>query len=96
VTTQRFDALAIACRATGSFLCRAQEDIDLGELQMEELRFVTTTTMLRRTNEALSQGLPDKHEVLVFCRPTTIQRALHTCVVGAGQGDVLGRINMLR
>lgn len=73
-----------------------QEDIELAELQMDELRHVTTATMLRRTNEALSQGLPDKHEVVVFCRPTSIQRALHAKVTGAGEGDVLGRINMLR
>ena len=60
------------------------------------LHAVTRELMLRRTNEELERGLPPKLTLLLACRPTEVQRALHASVVSDGVASPLVRLGMLR
>lgn len=56
----------------------AKDDVkELGEQRANELNSKTQNFMLRRTQEINQQYLPVKHEVVVFCHMTDLQKRLY-------------------
>ncbi|KAJ3281553.1 DNA repair and recombination protein rad54b [Borealophlyctis nickersoniae] len=53
------------------------EDFQLGRERSEELSRLTRLFVLRRTAEVNAAYLPPKQELVVFCRPTELQRRLY-------------------
>ncbi|XP_062543930.1 DNA repair and recombination protein RAD54B-like [Armigeres subalbatus] len=49
---------------------------DLGKCKLEELNSVTSSFILRRTQEIINNYLPEKQEVVIFCHPSVLQRVL--------------------
>jgi len=53
------------------------EDIEVGEIAMQQLTKITNLVILRRTSDIINQYLPPKTEYIVFCRPTPYQQRLY-------------------
>ena len=68
--------------------------VEMGEIAAADLGKVTTKLMLRRTSEELERDLPDKHTLLLVCRPTDVQRKLHAAL--ASDETVLAPFDRLR
>ena len=66
----------------------------MGEVAARDLAALTKELQLRRTNAELARGLPPSVNLVVVCRPTTVQRSLH-CVVQQGEGAALTRLHRL-
>ncbi|WFD08181.1 helicase [Malassezia vespertilionis] len=49
----------------------------LGRARSHALQLVTKGIILRRTAEILSNYLPPKHEMVLFCTPSTVQRKIY-------------------
>ncbi|XP_065084576.1 DNA repair and recombination protein RAD54B-like [Ochlerotatus camptorhynchus] len=49
---------------------------DLGMSRLEELNTITSSFILRRTQEVINKYLPDKQEVVVFAHPSKLQTDL--------------------
>lgn len=58
-----------------------EEEIELGRERAEELRELTKLFILRRTNDLINKYLPQKHELVIFCRLTPDQEALYDLAV---------------
>jgi DNA repair and recombination protein RAD54B len=52
----------------------------LGQERAKELHERSKTFILRRTNNLINQYLPQKHEVVIFCRPTDEQSNLYSLI----------------
>lgn len=48
----------------------------LGKTRLEELNSITSSFILRRTQEVINKYLPEKQEVVIFCNPAQLQQAL--------------------
>ena len=68
----------------------------LGELAASDLAAAVRPVLLRRTNEELERGLPPKHTLLVCCRPTAVQRALHAMLQQDRKVKPFARLGLLR
>eukprot|EP00047_Mylnosiga_fluctuans_P017888 m.65180 g.65180 ORF g.65180 m.65180 type:complete len:651 (+) comp7311_c0_seq1:1-1953(+) len=55
----------------------------LGRGRAAELNRIVQMFCLRRTEEVNNKYLPDKHEYIMFCPPTTLQRELYVRVLGS-------------
>ena len=60
--------------------CTDEERI-FGETIMEELQSVTSRFMLRRTSEILIPYLPNKQDLVVFCRAAPLQERIYKAAV---------------
>ncbi len=56
---------------------------EAGEKKFQELAAITSSFMLRRTNQILEDYLPPKSEQVVFCRPSESQVALYRFFLGS-------------
>ena len=54
-----------------------EEEVETGEMKMEELMQLTSQFILRRTQEIISKYLPPKTEYVLFCRPSPLQTFLY-------------------
>lgn len=52
--------------------------------------------MLRRTSKELDRGLPPKKLFLLVCRPTGLQRSIHSALAQPSAGRALARLSMMR
>ena len=57
-----------------------EEEVLLGQVRARELHERSKPFILRRTNNLINQYLPQKHELVVFCRPTLEQNNLYTLI----------------
>lgn len=57
--------------------------VQLGAERSRELIERTSSFILRRTSSVLEAFLPQKHEVVVFCKPTTQQISAYTTVLSS-------------
>jgi DNA repair and recombination protein RAD54B len=57
--------------------------LEKGELMSEALQVVTQGLLLRRTADILSDYLPPKHEMVVFCSPTPLQIQLYELMINS-------------
>lgn len=57
-----------------------EEDVLLGQERAKELHERSKQFILRRTNYLINQYLPQKHELVVFCKPTPEQNNLYTLI----------------
>ena len=58
-----------------------KKDIEKGEARSEELGFLTSMFILRRTADILSKYLPSKTEYVLLCRPTVAQASTYQHVL---------------
>ena len=59
----------------------SSDDKRLGEARSAELSRLTSTFVLRRTADILRKYLPPKTELVLFCRPSSLQRAVYVAVL---------------
>lgn len=64
-----------------------QEVVDRGEEKSEELIEITKKFILRRTNSIMSNYLPPKTDLVLFCKPTTLQIKAFKNILLEGQLD---------
>lgn len=57
-----------------------EEEIDLGQERAKELYDRSKTFILRRTSNIIKRHLPQKHELVIFCRPTREQNNLYSLI----------------
>ncbi|RUS22539.1 hypothetical protein BC937DRAFT_88569 [Endogone sp. FLAS-F59071] len=57
-------------------------DVDLGKARADELTRLTNMFILRRTSQVIAKYLPPKIELVLFCRPSPLQRDLYDCFLG--------------
>lgn len=57
-----------------------EEDVLLGQERARELHERSSTFILRRTNYLINKYLPQKHELVVFCKPTAEQNNLYSLI----------------
>ena len=57
-----------------------EEEVLLGQERARELHERAKAFILRRTNTLINQYLPQKHELVVFCRPTKEQDNLYSLI----------------
>ena len=55
----------------------SEGDIEDGRIRAEELNELTSTFILRRTQDVISKFLPPKTEMILFCRPTQLQSYIY-------------------
>lgn len=66
---------------TASQCPHASDEVQsLGNDRAKELRDATSPFILRRTQEIISKYLPNKHEVVVFCKLSEKQKSLYSLV----------------
>jgi len=58
-----------------------EKEIEKGEARNEELARLTSRFILRRTSDIIAKYLPPKTEIVLFCRPTSIQASLYRTVL---------------
>ena len=58
----------------------SDEIVSLGQERARELHEKTKVFVLRRTNDLINKYLPQKHELVVFCRITPKQEELYTTI----------------
>ncbi|KAH3862890.1 hypothetical protein DPMN_025865, partial [Dreissena polymorpha] len=68
-----YDDPIVASRQPGA----TREQLSLGEQRGAELSRMTQMFVLRRTQEINNKYLPPKQEIVVFCRPTSLQLSLY-------------------
>ncbi|KAL8610538.1 hypothetical protein ACOMHN_060458 [Nucella lapillus] len=61
-----------------------QAEVDLGEERAAELSRLTRLFVLRRTQEINNKYLPPKVEVVLFCRPSSLQTAVYREILRSG------------
>lgn len=59
----------------------SKKDLEKGEARNEELAFMTTKFILRRSADILSRYLPSKTEYVLLCRPTAAQTSVYQSVL---------------
>lgn len=57
-----------------------EEDVLTGQERAKELHERSKAFILRRTNYLINQYLPQKHELVVFCKPTSEQNNLYSLI----------------
>ena len=87
-----FAAPIAAGRAPGASVA----DVADAEEASAMLQEIVGDVMLRRTNEELARGLPPKTTMLLMCRPTALQRALHATLQNEALEKALVRLELLR
>ncbi|XP_014244880.1 DNA repair and recombination protein RAD54B-like [Cimex lectularius] len=55
-----------------------KELVDDGEKKADELNRATNSFILRRTQSIIGKFLPKKHEYVVFCEPSNLQKCMYT------------------
>ena len=68
----------------------SQDEVEAGEDAMEELNRLSSSFILRRTQDIISKYLPPKTEFVVFCRPTPMQQYLYRMLLGEVGWQELG------
>lgn len=85
--------------------CVLKEFLREGKLKSNELISITKSFVLRRTKDSIQNFLTDRTDVLIFCKPTRIQKCLFDLVVssknfnsvlGSESTAVLSMINVFR
>ena len=71
-------------------------DKEEGALQAAQLSAICGEVMLRRTSAQLERGLPPKTTAVVMCRPTPLQRELHTHLESSSLEKALTRLHLIR
>ncbi|KAJ8672727.1 hypothetical protein QAD02_003987 [Eretmocerus hayati] len=62
------------------FTTTEEEEVSEGQARAKELYERSRSFIIRRTNHLINQYLPQKHELVVFCRPTLEQKNLYSLV----------------
>ncbi|KAL3876929.1 hypothetical protein ACJMK2_034709 [Sinanodonta woodiana] len=68
-----FENPIVAARQPGA----SKEEIKLGEERAAELARITKFFVLRRTQDINNKYLPSKNEIVIFCRPSSLQLRLY-------------------
>lgn len=85
--------------------CILRELVREGRKKSKELISITKAFVLRRTKDSIRNFLTDRTDVLIFCRPTKLQRSLFEFVVssnkfsaciGSESNTVLTMINLFK
>ena len=85
--------------------CTNKEIIDRGDLLSSKLIALTNEFTLRRTSDILSSFLTTKTDVILFCKPTTLQLSLFEDIkrsktfkasYSGSQGGILGLITLFK
>lgn len=57
-----------------------EDEVALGQERAKELYERSKTFILRRTNTLINKYLPQKHELVIFCKPTVEQNNLYSLI----------------
>ncbi|KAK3585162.1 hypothetical protein CHS0354_001785 [Potamilus streckersoni] len=68
-----FENPIVAARQPGA----SKEEIELGDERAAELTRITKSFVLRRTQDINNKYLPSKNEIVIFCRPSSLQLLLY-------------------
>ena len=95
-TRLEFEMDISAPLAAGRRAGASHSEVALAELAAEWKQDVAADVMLRRTGADLDRGLPQRHDFILMCRPTTLQRRLHAAAVEAPGLGALAKLGALR
>jgi len=82
--------------AAGRMAGASEAEVALAELAAEWMHDVAADVMLRRTGADLDRGLPQRHDFILMCRPTALQRQLHAAAVEFPGLGALAKLGALR
>ncbi|KAL7301640.1 hypothetical protein TKK_0005647 [Trichogramma kaykai] len=82
--------IVVSQRATAD-----EEDIELGQSRAKELHERSKIFILRRTNNLINQYLPQKHELVIFCRLTKEQDNLYELITDYWFNRTLMDVNVM-
>ncbi|VDM39693.1 unnamed protein product [Toxocara canis] len=73
-----------------------ENENDVGQLKDCDVQLLLSDVMLRRTADVIYSCLPPKHEYILWCRLSNMQRILYSRILEVASVDHLAMIDMLR